>query len=88
MKASSVLFLLLAATAFGYAQTPLILSPPVNSPTVVSPLTNPTSQANQALLSQINSTISQRYFEHQVLTLIPPAAPTVFTTTTPTFRAR
>jgi hypothetical protein len=60
--------LALAATAHAQSNA-LIQQPPRQAPAVFSPLTPATTQSNQALLSQINSTISQRYFEHQVLTL-------------------
>jgi hypothetical protein len=60
-------FLALAVAA--QAQTPLVIYQPAPVANVVSPLTNPTAQSNQALLNQINSTMSQRFFEHQVLTL-------------------
>ena len=85
MKALLAFFTLTAAV---HAQSPVVIYQPAPQATVVSPLTSPTSQSNQALLSQINSTIGQRYFEHQVLTLVPPTAPAVFTTATPTIRAR
>jgi len=63
----------LALAALAHAQSPALIYQPAQSPTVVSPLTNSTAQSNQALLSQINNTISQRYFEHQVLTINSPA---------------
>jgi hypothetical protein len=60
-------FLALAASAL--AQSPVVIYQPAQPMTVVSPLTNSTAQSGQALLSQINNTINQRVFEHQVLTL-------------------
>lgn len=76
MKA--LLFLLATGTA-AFAQTPLVLRQPAPQVAVVSPLTSPTAQSNQQLLNQINSTISQRTFQHQVLTLQQPAQPVVIT---------
>ena len=79
----------LTLTAAVHAQSPVVIYQPAPQATVVSPLTSPTAQSNQALLGQINSTIGQRYFEHQVLTLIPPTASPVLTTTPmTTIRAR
>jgi hypothetical protein len=69
MKASLAWFIALLATAsFAGAQNRVIVYPSAPQ-SVVSPLTTPTAAANQALLNQINSTIQQRVFQHQVLTL-------------------
>ncbi len=64
--------------AVAYAQPAVVIYQPAPQATVVSPLTNSTAQSNQALLNQINNTISQRYFEHQVLTLTQPATQPLF----------
>ena len=69
MRASLLILALVTSAVSARAQTPVVIYPPASSVNVVSPLTNSTSQANQALLNQINATISQRRFEHQVLTL-------------------
>jgi hypothetical protein len=84
MKALPVALVLVAAAA--QAQ-PLVL-PPRPSP-VVSPLTNSTSQSGQALLDQIQGTIRQRMFEHQVLTLqMAPAQSAPVIVTQPVIRPR
>jgi uncharacterized membrane protein YgcG len=67
----------LALTACLHAQSPVVISQPTPQATVVSPLTTSTAQTNQALLNQINSTISQRAFQHQVLTLPQPVPTSV-----------
>jgi len=59
----------LALVAVAQAQTPVVLYQPTQPANVVSPLTNPTAANGQALLSQINNTIQQGVFEHQILTL-------------------
>jgi len=47
----------------------IVIQAPVQTTPVFSPLTNATAQSNQALLDQINSTISQRAFQNQMLNL-------------------
>jgi hypothetical protein len=76
MKAPACLLALLATACVTFAQTPVVIYQPQAPATVVSPLTNSTAQSGQALLSQINNTINQRVFEHQVLTIAnQPVAP-------------
>ena len=69
MKTPLPILALIALAFCIRAQTPVVIRPPASSATVISPLTNSTSQSNQALLAHINATISQRRFEQQVLTL-------------------
>lgn len=51
------------------AGTPVVLVQPRPQLNLVSPLTTTTAQSNQQLLNQVNSTLSQRQFEHQLTTV-------------------
>lgn len=80
---------LLAFAAAGQSQTTALIDQPPRSTMVLSPLTTPTAQSNQQLLGQINGTISQRAFQHRVLTLAVPAASLPFASDRPVIiRAR
>jgi len=88
MKTLLALLAPLALAVTAHAQSSAVLYSPATQTTVVSPLTSTTPQANQALLNQINNTISERTFEHQVLTMpSQPATPTLFYTTPRVVRA-
>lgn len=67
----------ISAIACAQAQTPFLIQQPAPSTPVISPLTSSSAASGQALLSQISSTLTQRSFEHQALTL--QAAPAVET---------
>jgi hypothetical protein len=77
------LLALLAMAASANAQSPVVIYQQPSQAAIVSPLTSSTAQSNQALLGQIHQTISQRYFEHQILTLSPPSAPPILFNSTP-----
>ncbi len=86
MKVLSVAILLLASSSGAPAQSTPALVRPASVTTVLSPLTSPTAPSSQILLNQIATTISQRRFAHQVLTL--PPAPVVILGSPRIFRAR
>lgn len=70
MIARLLLPLLVAMTfPFAAANPPLIIVQKPAPSTVVSPLTSQPSQANQQLLNQVQSTLTQRQTTHQLSTI-------------------
>ena len=67
MKMRTALLTLLAG-ANVWAGPVVVISRPAPTATVVSPLTPPNAQAGQSLLNQINNTLAQRRFRHEIVT--------------------